>query len=37
MFSHWQVWMAVAVVLQACSRLLARYGKREDSKRSIAA
>jgi hypothetical protein len=36
-FSHWQVWMAVAVLLQTFSRLLARYGKREDGKRSIVA
>ena len=26
LFSHWQIWLACAVVLQACSRLLNRYG-----------
>lgn len=26
-FSHWQVWLAAAVVLQLCSRILNRYGK----------
>ena len=36
-FSHWQVWMVVAVLLQVCSRMLARYGKRDDGTRSIAA
>ena len=29
-FSHWQVWLAGAVVLQVCSRVLNRYGKRGD-------
>jgi len=29
-FSYWQVWIAVAVVLQVCSRVLNRYGKRGD-------
>jgi len=33
-FSHWQVWMTVAVLLQVCSRLLARYGRREGRKTS---
>jgi len=33
-FSHWQVWMVVAVLLQVCSRLLARYGRRESRKTS---
>ncbi|MFY9726048.1 MAG: hypothetical protein WB579_04525 [Bryobacteraceae bacterium] len=37
MFSHWQVWMVLAVLLQACSRLLARYGKRDDRKPSMTA
>ncbi len=37
MFSHWQVWMGVAVLLQACSRMLARYGKREDGNPSMTA
>jgi hypothetical protein len=27
LFSHWQVWLAAAVVLQVCSRMLNRYGK----------
>ncbi|HEY9139405.1 MAG TPA: hypothetical protein VIN93_00845 [Bryobacteraceae bacterium] len=36
-FSHWQVWMVLAVVLQACSRMLARYGKRDDRKPSMSA
>jgi len=30
LFSHWQVWMAGAVLLQACSFALNRYGKSED-------
>src|SRR5262245_28488930 len=29
-FSYWQVWIGVAVALQWCSRVLNRYGKRED-------
>ena len=37
MFSHWQVWMVLAVLLQVCSRLLARYGKRDDRKPSMTA
>ncbi|MGA2274811.1 MAG: hypothetical protein ABSH00_14740 [Bryobacteraceae bacterium] len=36
-FSHWQVWMVVAVLLQVCSHMLARYGKRDDGKGSTAA
>lgn len=36
-FSHWQVWMVVAVLLQVCSRMLARYGKREDGNPSMTA
>ncbi len=28
LFSHWQVWLGVAVLLQLCSRLLNRYGRR---------
>lgn len=36
-FSHWQVWMVMAVLLQVCSRALARYGKRDDGKRSMIA
>ena len=30
-FSHWQVWMGVAAVLQFCSHMLNRYGKSGDS------
>jgi hypothetical protein len=30
-FSHWQVWLGVAVILQVCSRLLNRYSKAEDT------
>ena len=29
-FSHWQVWLAAAILLQVCSRLLNRYGKSQD-------
>jgi len=36
-FSHWQVWMVVAVLLQSCSRMLARYGKSEDGHPPISA
>jgi len=27
LFSHWQVWLGAAVLLQLCARLLNRYGK----------
>lgn len=27
-FSHWQFWLAVAILIQICARLLNRYGKR---------
>ena len=27
LFSHWQVWLACAAVLQLCARMLNRYGK----------
>jgi len=27
LFSHWQVWLGAAVVLQLCSRMLNRYGR----------
>ena len=30
-FSHWQVWLATAVALQLCARLLNRYGRSEDA------
>ena len=30
-FSHWQFWLATAIALQVCSRLLNRYGKRGDT------
>jgi hypothetical protein len=36
-FSHWQVWMVIAVLLQVCSRMLARYGKRENGNPSMTA
>lgn len=28
LFSHWQVWLVAAGILQVCSHLLNRYGKR---------
>ncbi len=31
LFSHWQVWIASGVLLQFCSRLLSRYGRRNDA------
>jgi hypothetical protein len=27
LFSHWQVWLAAAILLQLCSRVLNRYGR----------
>jgi hypothetical protein len=27
LFSHWQVWIAVAGVLQTCASILNRYGR----------
>jgi hypothetical protein len=30
LFSHWQVWMVSAVVLQFCSHLLSRYARDSD-------
>jgi len=30
-FSHWQIWMGGAVLLQLCSRMLNRYGRDEDA------
>ncbi len=29
-FSHWQVWLGAAALLQLCSHVLNRYGKRGD-------
>lgn len=29
-FSYWQVWLAMGLVLQLCSRMLNRYGKSGD-------
>jgi len=29
-FSHWQVWLVAAAVLQLCARALNRYGKNSD-------
>ena len=31
LFSHWQVWLAFAALLQAVSRLLNRYAHADDS------
>jgi hypothetical protein len=31
LFSHWQVWIASAVVLAFLSRLLNRYGRSDDT------
>jgi len=31
LFSHWQVWIASAVVLAFVSRLLNRYGRSDDT------
>jgi hypothetical protein len=31
LFSHWQVWLAAAIVLQLCSRMLNRYGRGGDA------
>lgn len=30
-FSHWQLWLGVAALLQLCSHYLNRYGKRKDA------
>ena len=30
-FSHWQVWLATAVLLQLCARMLNRYGRSGDA------
>lgn len=30
LFSHWQVWLGTAALLQLCSRLLNRYGHGQD-------
>jgi hypothetical protein len=29
-FSHWQVWLGVAALLQLCASVLNRYGRRGD-------
>jgi hypothetical protein len=34
LFSHWQVWLGAAGVLQLCSRVLNRYGKDPDAQAS---
>ena len=31
LFSHWQVWLGAAVVLQGCAHLLNRYGRNDDT------
>lgn len=36
-FSHWQVWLGAAALLQLCSHILNRYGKRGDRDRDRAA
>lgn len=30
-FSHWQVWLGAALMLQLCSHALNRYGRSEDT------
>ncbi|MBS1858351.1 MAG: hypothetical protein JST11_23475 [Acidobacteria bacterium] len=30
LFSHWQVWMGAAALLEACAYVLNRYGKSND-------
>jgi hypothetical protein len=30
-FSHWQVWLGAAVILQTCAHLLNRYAKRGET------
>lgn len=30
LFSHWQVWLGAAILLQLCSRMLNRYGRGGD-------
>lgn len=30
-FSHWQVWIALAAILQLCAHGLNRYGRAEDT------
>jgi hypothetical protein len=30
LFSHWQVWMATAILLEVCARVLNRYARNED-------
>lgn len=30
LFSHWQVWVGAAVLLEACAFALNRYGKNDD-------
>ena len=31
LFSHWQVWMGAAALLQLCARMLNRYGRGGDA------
>jgi hypothetical protein len=31
LFSHWQVWLGTAALLQGCAHMLNRYGKGADS------
>lgn len=34
-FSHWQVWLGIGALLQWWSRILARYGKREETEVTV--
>jgi hypothetical protein len=31
LFSHWQVWLGAAAILQLCARILTRYGRNGDA------
>ncbi|HUB33314.1 MAG TPA: hypothetical protein VMA31_09805 [Bryobacteraceae bacterium] len=31
LFSHWQVWLGGAILLQLCAHILNRYGRRVDA------
>jgi len=30
LFSHWQIWVATAVLLEVCARVLVRYARSDD-------
>ena len=34
LFSHWQVWLGAAALLQGCAHLLNRYGRESDAAES---